>query len=137
MRRVGVSRVLQLLGVSRVVCGVVPHLRARCQSRRALGVSRVVRIGRVVRSLASSRRVSSRRVSSRRTVLTRRFVLLLIVFPFFRFPPSHVVLNILVFSSCTDASFRAVLTSLFVLLSILSFLRFDFFILKILRYDTR
>ena len=119
MRRVGVSgavsRVLQLLGVSRMVCGVVPHLRARCQSRRALGVSRVVRIGRVVRSLASSRRVSSRRVSSRRTVLTRRFVLLLSVFPFFRFPPSHVVLRVFFFSR-TDASFCAVLTSRFVLL---------------------
>ena len=126
MRRVGVSgavsRVLQLLGVSRMVCGVVPHLRARCQSRRALGVSRVVRIGRVVRSLASSRRVSSRRVSSRRTVLTRRFVLLL-VFPFFK---SHVVLSVLFFSYCTDASFRTVLTSLFVLLSVFSFLRFVF-----------
>ena len=36
--------------------------------------------------LASSRRVSLRRVSSRRTVLTRRFVLLLIVFSFFKVP---------------------------------------------------
>ena len=46
-----------LVGVSRVACGV---RAARCQSRRVLGVSRVVRSHRVVRSLASSRRLSSR-----------------------------------------------------------------------------
>ena len=46
-----------LVGVSRVACGV---RAARCQSRRVLGVSRVVRSHRVVRSLASLRRLSSR-----------------------------------------------------------------------------
>ena len=49
--------VFSLLGVSRVVCGV---RAARCLSRRALGVSRVVRSRRVVSSLASSRHVSCR-----------------------------------------------------------------------------
>ena len=51
-----------LVGVSRVACGV---RAARCQSRRVLGVSRVVRSHRVVRSLASSRRLSSRVVCRR------------------------------------------------------------------------
>ena len=46
-----------VVGVSPVACGV---RAARCQSRRVLGVSRVVRSHRVVRSLASSRRLSSR-----------------------------------------------------------------------------
>ena len=46
-----------LVGVSRVACGV---RAARCQSRRVLGVSRVLRSHRVVRSLASSHRLSSR-----------------------------------------------------------------------------
>ena len=46
-----------LVGVSRVACGV---RAARCQSRRVLGVSRVLRSHRVVWSLASSRRLSSR-----------------------------------------------------------------------------
>ena len=46
-----------VVGVSRVACGV---RAARCQSRRVLGVSRVVRSHRVVRSLASSHRLSSR-----------------------------------------------------------------------------
>ena len=119
-----------------MVCGVVPHLRARCQSRPALGVSRVVRNGRVVRSLASSRRVSSRRVSSRRIVFDAAFRTIIdCFFPFLRFPPSHVVPpSVLFFSYCTDASFRAVLTSLLVLLTVFSFLRFVFLIL---RYDTR
>ena len=49
--------VFSLVAVSRVVCGV---RAARCQSRRVLGVSRVVRSHRVVRSLASSPRLSSR-----------------------------------------------------------------------------
>ena len=44
-----------VVGVSPVACGV---RAARCQSRRVLGVSRVVRSHRVVRSLASSRRLS-------------------------------------------------------------------------------
>ena len=46
-----------VVGVSPVACGV---RAARCQSRRVLGVSRVVRSHRVVRSLASSHRLSSR-----------------------------------------------------------------------------
>ena len=46
-----------VVGVSPVACGV---RAARCQSRRVLGVSRVVRSHRVVRSLASSPRLSSR-----------------------------------------------------------------------------
>ena len=46
---------------SRVVCRlVVRRPAARCQSRRVLGVSRVLRSHRVVRSLASSHRLSSR-----------------------------------------------------------------------------
>ena len=53
---------LALVGVSPVACGV---RAARCQSRRVLGVSRVVRSHRVVRSLASSRRLSSRVVCRR------------------------------------------------------------------------
>ena len=44
-----------VVGVSPVACGV---RAARCQSRRVLGVSRVVRSHRVVRSLESSRRLS-------------------------------------------------------------------------------
>ena len=51
-----------VVGVSPVACGV---RAARCQSRRVLGVSRVVRSHRVVRSLASSRRLSSRVVCRR------------------------------------------------------------------------
>ena len=46
-----------VVGVSAVACGV---RAARCQSRRVLGVSRVLRSHRVVWSLASSRRLSSR-----------------------------------------------------------------------------
>ena len=46
-----------LVGVSRVVSGV---RAAQCQLRRELGVSRVLRSHRVVRSLASSHRLSSR-----------------------------------------------------------------------------
>ena len=49
--------VFSLVGVSCVVCGV---RAAQCQLRRELGVSRVVRSHRVVRSLASSHRLSSR-----------------------------------------------------------------------------
>ena len=51
-----------VVGVSPVACGV---RAARCQSRDVLGVSRVVRSHRVVRSLASSRRLSSRVVCRR------------------------------------------------------------------------
>ena len=54
--------VFSLVAVSRVVCGV---RAARCQSRRVLGVSRVVRSHRVVRSLASSPLLSSRVVCRR------------------------------------------------------------------------
>ena len=64
-----------VVGVSPVACGV---RAARCQSRRVLGVSRVVRSHRVVRSLASLRRLSSRvvcrlasSVVSRRRVVCR------------------------------------------------------------------
>ena len=51
-----------VVGVSPVACGV---RAARCQSRRVLGVSRVVRSHRVVRSLASSPLLSSRVVCRR------------------------------------------------------------------------
>ena len=51
-----------VVGVSPVACGV---RAARFQLRRVLGVSRVVRSHRVVRSLASSRRLSSRVVRRR------------------------------------------------------------------------
>ena len=56
-------------------------------------------------------------------------------FSFFQVPAESCrTMSVLFFSYCTDASFRAVLTSLFMLLSVFSFLRFDFLIL---RYDTR
>ena len=56
-------------------------------------------------------------------------------FSFFKVPAESCrTTSVLFFSYCTDASFRAVLTSLFVLLSVFSFLRFVFLIL---RYDTR
>ena len=94
---------------------------ARRQSRRAEWPRREE--SRVVAScVIASRVVSSNCIDAAfRTIAC---------FSFFK---SHVVLSVLFFSYCTDASFRAVLTSLLVLLTVFSFLRFVFLIL---RYDT-
>ena len=78
----------------------------QCQSGR----NGLHRVGRVMNGHVAKWEWNRVVCSSRRIVLTRRFVLLLIVFfPFLGFPPSHVVLpSVLFFSYCTDASFRAV-----------------------------
>ena len=98
---------------------------ARRQSRRAEWPRREE--SRVVAScVIASRVVSSNCIDAAfRTIAC---------FSFFQVPAESCrTTSVLFFSYCTDASFRAVLTSLLVLLTVFSFLRFVFLIL---RYDT-